>query len=528
MANSPFIYGPSGSLFIGTPQGAAGTVLTNDGAGNLTWDPASSGPTLTTFNFANNTSSFTNVTGFSVNPSTNHAFTADISIERQYTGVFTDTENTSFYTNLGSSFNGQVSVTAVQSNGQILVGGFFTSFNGNTRNYLVRLNSDGTEDTSFYTNLGSGFGNTIMAIYVQSNGQILVGGSFGTLNGNSRGKVVRLNSDGTEDTTFATNIGTGANGTVNAFGQQSTGTIIVGGQFSDFNSNGTPCLIALNSNGTADTTFNGNITGDYLVADTINSIAVQSNDQIILGGSSTNYKALLRLNSDGTRDTTFYSNIGTGAVPGFIFAVKLQSNGQVLIGGTFTTVGGTSVSRIARLNSDGTKDTTFITNVGSGANNTVSGIIQRPDSNIIIVGDFTTFNGTSYTRIAALTSTGTTNSTLSGLLGTTGFSTAVYSINLTSGNQFIVGGAFTSFNGNTRNYLIEWGVSTNLDLVFTSTIKGVYYTSTSTWLIQTSNGLGDNVGVDLNMTNAGQMQYTSSNLSGTDVLDVMKFTITGL
>ncbi|MCV5968609.1 delta-60 repeat domain-containing protein, partial [Lactococcus petauri] len=87
------------------------------------------------------------------------------------------------------------------------VGGRFNDLNGNARYYLVRLNSDGTEDTSFYTNLGSGFNDSVNTIAIQTDEKILIGGSFTELNGNIRNRLVRLNADGTEDTGFYTNLG---------------------------------------------------------------------------------------------------------------------------------------------------------------------------------------------------------------------------------------------------------------------------------------------------------------------------------
>ena len=97
------------------------------------------------------------------------------------------------------------------------MGGSFSVLNGITRNCLVRLNNDGTEDTSFYTNLGTGFNqvaNSIYRISIQSDGKILVGGEFTTLNGITRNRLVRLNNDGTVDTSFYTNLGTGFNALV--------------------------------------------------------------------------------------------------------------------------------------------------------------------------------------------------------------------------------------------------------------------------------------------------------------------------
>jgi uncharacterized membrane protein len=125
------------------------------------------------------------------------------------------TEDTAFYTNLltfgfGTGLNGTVRAIALQSDGKIVVGGQFVSFNGVTRRYLVRLNSDGTEDTAFYTNLGTAFNGSVLATALQSDGKIVVGGALDTFNGNLRGRSVRLNSDGTDSSTFINNIDEGS------------------------------------------------------------------------------------------------------------------------------------------------------------------------------------------------------------------------------------------------------------------------------------------------------------------------------
>ena len=112
----------------------------------------------------------------------------------------------SFNTNLGTGFSspspfGQVLSILVINTGKILVGGTFTTFNGNARRGLVLLNDDGTEDTSFYTNLGTGFQYSTNPSFVASisslndytiTSQILVAGQFDSLNGNTRIGLMRI------------------------------------------------------------------------------------------------------------------------------------------------------------------------------------------------------------------------------------------------------------------------------------------------------------------------------------------------
>jgi hypothetical protein len=115
------------------------------------------------------------------------------------------------------------------------VGGFFTTWNGATVNYIVRLNANGTRDTAFTTNTGTAANNLVYAIAAQPDGKILVGGDLTTFNGTTVNRIVRLNANGTRDTAFTTNTGAGANGVIYAIAVQSEGGILVGGFFTGYN-----------------------------------------------------------------------------------------------------------------------------------------------------------------------------------------------------------------------------------------------------------------------------------------------------
>ena len=227
------------------------------------------------------------------------------------------TLDTAFNTNLGAGFTGfadTIYATEIQSDGKILVAGVFTSLSGSTTipDYLLRLNSDGTLDTTFNTNLGTGFDATVFSTSVQSDGKILVAGFFTSFNGNSAvpDRLLRLNSDGTLDTTFNTNLGTGFNFFVWPTTVQSDGKILVGGGFTTLNGSGAvpDRLLRLNSDGTLDTTFNTNIGTGF--DGTVEAVTLQSDGKIILAGdfvslngnSTPTPDRLVRLNSDGTLD----------------------------------------------------------------------------------------------------------------------------------------------------------------------------------------------------------------------------------
>ena len=126
-----------------------------------------------------------------------------------------------------------------------MAGGAFATFTGTTQNRLIRLNSNGSKDTSF--NIGTGFNGSVRSIGIQSDGKLLVGGDFTTFSGISQNKLIRINSDGSKDTSF--NIGNGFDSQVFSIAIQSDGKILVGGQFTTYQGVSSLGNILLNSDG---------------------------------------------------------------------------------------------------------------------------------------------------------------------------------------------------------------------------------------------------------------------------------------
>src|SRR5205085_563557 len=129
----------------------------------------------------------------------------------------------------------------VQSDGKIVVGGSFTSYNGDAAasDKIMRLNADGTRDTSF--NAGGVGANAVNfigveAVAVQSDGKIVVGGGFTSYNldATASDKIMRLNADGSLDTTFNAG-GAGADNNVRALAVQPDEKIVIGGNFTTYN-----------------------------------------------------------------------------------------------------------------------------------------------------------------------------------------------------------------------------------------------------------------------------------------------------
>jgi uncharacterized delta-60 repeat protein len=316
--------------------------------------------------------------------------------------------------NPGAGANNAVNAIAIQSDGKIIIGGDFTEYNGVARNHIARLNTDGTLDTTF--NSGTGANNVVNAIAIQSDGKIIIGGSFYVYNSVNVQGVARLNTDGAFDTTFASGLGIGGNTVVLAVTIQSDGKIIIGGEqftiyggrggYSSGGYNGAPIenIARLNTDGTLDTTFTTSIGNSAPFAATI-----QSDGKIIIGGYLGGlYNYIARLNTDGTRDTVF--NLGGTGSDNWVRTTAIQSDGRIIIGGTFYAYNGTSRGHVARLNTDGTLDITFNSNTNASFNGVCSIAIQS-DGKIIIGGDFTEYNGAIVNHIARLNNDGTLDTT---------------------------------------------------------------------------------------------------------------------
>ena len=296
--------------------------------------------------------------------------------------------------NPGSGASYSVYSIALQPDGKVLIGGLFTSYNGTSRYRMARLNADGSLDASF--NPGSGANNNVYSIALQPDGKILIGGEFISYNGTYRNYLTRLNADGSLDASF--NPGTGASYTVYSIALQPDGKILIGGSFTSYNGTSRKYIARLNADGTLDASFNpGTGANGY-----VNSIALQPDGKVLIGGEFASYnrttrRRIARLNADGSLDASF--NPGSGA-NGSVYSIALQPDGKVLIGGYFTSYNGTSRNRIARLNADGSLDASF--NPGTGASSTVYPIALQPDGKVLIGGYFTSYNGMGRNRIARI------------------------------------------------------------------------------------------------------------------------------
>jgi uncharacterized delta-60 repeat protein len=416
--------------------------------------------------------------------------------------------------NMGTGANNVILCTTIQSDGKIITGGRFSSVNGNTTEKISRLNTDGTFDISF--NTGNGANGVVQSILCQNDGKIIIGGDFTSFSGLNINRIVRLNSNGTIDNTF--NSGTGANGIIRNVNIQPDGKIIIGGNFTTYNGIARSRIARLNSNGTLDTTFNSGVSGPN--ADVISTL-IQSDGKIIISGNFTFYNGfqsngILRLNNNGSIDGTFNVGLGTN---GSILATALQSDGKIIIGGSFTTFNGGYINNIARLNTNGTLDNSF--NIGDGVqgfnNNYVYAISLENNGNVIIGGYFSLYNGIARSNIARLNTNGTLDTFFNVGLGS---NYIVRSTSIQSDGKIIIGGDFTSYNGIGRNRIarINGGVALSNPSFDLSTDVIYPNPSNGNFTLQINNIIGtENIEI---YTLMGQKIYSKSIVENESSIDV--------
>lgn len=376
-----------------------------------------------------------------------------------------------------NSFNpgiGQPSVAALAlqpTDGKVIVGGNFVSAGGAPVTALARLRGDGSLDPVFkspYTE-----GETVQALTRRSSDGVVFVASLdptvtsATLVGDKSYRANRSQAqlsgrrpdaagrvknpirpcnpiDGAFDANFNQGNPAGTNGVTHAISLQGPDLkILLGGAFSELNGEtGHLNIGRLNADGTLDTSFTASCN------QTVRTLAVQPSDhKSIVGGDFTQVNGLAaahlaRLNLDGSLDDAFQTASGPN---GPVTAVRLQTDGKIVIAGAFTVVKGTDRRNLARLNADGSLDTSFVAGVFSRIDGTpveITAIVQQPhDLKLIVAGLFDTIGSTPRHNIARLNTNGSIDPTFD---PATGPDAIVRSLILQPDGKSILGGDFTT------------------------------------------------------------------------------------
>lgn len=224
-------------------------------------------------------------------------------------------------------------------------------------------------------------------------------------------------------------------------------------------------ILAQAQPGTIDFAFNAGGSGP----DTIAYVTTRQPDgKILIAGAFKNYNGvpkngIARLNPDGSLDMGFDPAGGMALPTEYIFCMALQSDGKIIIGGLFANVDGTPRNNIARLNADGSHDTSF--NPGTGTNDEVITISVQSTGKIIVGGLFTTYNSVIKNRIVRLNSDGSIDNTF---LSGTGTNSYVWTTSVLPDDRIYIGGGFSAYNNIDANHIIRVNPDGSRDNTFTA------------------------------------------------------------
>jgi uncharacterized delta-60 repeat protein len=280
--------------------------------------------------------------------------------------------------------NASVSTIAIQKDGKIIVGGLFIDYSNTERVYkgkevfnpknIIRLNNNGSIDTTF--KIGEGFNPWVNSIYIQADEKILVGGTFTSFNGKKCNHLIRLNKDGTRDSTFTLPLGFREK--VNSITVQKDNKILVAGSLAYLKYEDKSKLIQrLHPNGTLDSSFN---VGNSFVQLDVLKIKLSKTGKVIASrgmnyfqktfNKDSSFCVVTTLHENGSIDTTFKCiNEKDLSLPplqrmrsigSIVNDIEIQNDGKIIIAGLFTKIDDRKYEGIARLNTDGTVDTSFL------------------------------------------------------------------------------------------------------------------------------------------------------------------------
>ena len=357
-----------------------------------------------------------------------------------------------------TEFEPNIWTLATQADGKVIMTGLFSSHDGVPHNNVLRVNPDGTVDSSFDVHTDR----STRAVLIQPDGKILIAGFFGEVNGVPMPRIARLNSDGTLDPSF--NPGSGPDRYyIRALALDAAGNIYVGGEFSAFNGVPHTGVVKLTPTGAVDNVFNPANAGPFDLVYLVTSMTPpDSNGKIVIGGSFRNYngtniRGIARFDSTtGAIDSTF--NAGGAGFSGnsaTVFALRQAPDGKYYVGGSFISYNGVTRRGLARLNSNGSLDTTFTGPFVSG--DTVYALALQ-NGKVYAGGSKAPGSPGIFVR---LTDTGAVDSSL--VTGTGfeisptnlyhGFSTKISALTIQADGKLLVGGIFNRYNGTARSCL---------------------------------------------------------------------------
>lgn len=377
--------------------------------------------------------------------------------------------------------DGVVNTVALEGDGDIVVGGYFSQVNGQTRHALARFHSDGSLDTGFEPVLLGSDGAHVQVVRVQPDGKILVGGNFRTVDGESRSCIARLHPNGNVDTTFDPGEAVeDVFGVVYDLAMRSDGSVIIGGLFTKFDGLQRYGLAQLRPDGQVDAAFEPSL--EYTRGlPYVSVLRFQADGRLLAAGrfdrvDSEVVETLARLNPDARLDASFRVD------PGFdnpddapVHDLAVESAGSLLVVGDFAAIGEVQRRGLARLTSDGKLDTTF--DPGEGLDWTVdrhgwaNRLVLDSQARAIVVGRFVSADRVPRHQLARWWPDGRVDAGYSFPNLKPERAGTVRAVCVQPDGRWLVGGQFERVNGVARESLARFLVDGSLDTSFNADLS---------------------------------------------------------
>lgn len=327
--------------------------------------------------------------------------------------------------------NGTVNTISRGFTGELLIGGGFSQVGGQSRPRLALLRADGHPDPFFQPSLGSG---AVFDSLRDTFGDFVVVGSF-TSGGN---RIARIDPE--TGAAVGSMSAVNPNGTIRAVAEAAEADPItlkrklyLGGEFSTIGGQARTRVARVNYNGSLDTSF---VPPAY--AGIVYALAVQDDGKLMVGGSigpegEFGGRRIYRLNSDGSQDAGFTAPAVLETGNHSVRAIALDLGGRIVIAGANSSGG-----FVMRLNPNGSLDPTF---TAPNLNGPVLSLALQPDGRLVIGGDFS--NASLRARLARLNDDGSVDSSFVPLMNPNG---AVNALEVRPGGEVVFAGEFTNIN----------------------------------------------------------------------------------
>ncbi|SFN20304.1 DUF11 domain-containing protein [Dokdonella immobilis] len=423
---------------------------------------------------------------------------------------------------------GNVLATAGQPDGSIILGGNFTSINGEPRRGLARLQPDGTLDPVW--NPSVNIGGIVYALSLDADGSVFVGGLFDSVNGIVRGNIAKVSGSGagavdpdwnpdaslgvvhclqaddlgsiyvggsfaevggqsranlarlaTSGSGAADSWNPSTDGEVRAMALDGSGSLFVGGHFTT--AGGQPrasiAKLSVSGAGSADPDWNPSVVG-YGVF----SLALEGPDRLYaggdfssIGGFSRGSIAKLSITGSGAVDSLW-----NPAADAPVYALLAVGGGTLYVGGEFHSIGGQSRNGVAKLYTEGPGPADALWNPGS--DQAVATIVGRGTDSIVVGGWFEFIGGAPHLALAAITEAGLVGGLVDVELGG-GYPQVMLAL---ADGGTVIGGRFAKVDGRVRQKLLRLEPDGSLDPDWHPMLSGGSYYQDIRALAEGENG----------------------------------------